>query len=388
MNHASTALALTGGGARAAYQVGCLRAISGARPDFSPGVLTGVSAGAINAAHLGSRSDSFPAAVERLNGLWRSLDTELVFRVDPLSLAGRLIGWGTRLLSGGAAPPVRGMVDATPLREFLSRHLPLEAGRLAGIRRAIDAGALRACAITTTSYASGSSITWVQGEDIELWRRPQRQALRAELTLDHVLASAALPLFFPAVRIGDEWHGDGGIRQTAPLSPAMHLGAKRILAVSPRFQRGDEPNRERSLGYPAPARVAGILANAVFLDMLDFDALQMQRINTLLAHVPEAARGHLREVHVLILRPSRDLGRLAAEHEYRLPRAFRFLGRGLGAREGRNADVLSMVNFEPEFIARLIELGEEDARARMGEIASFLDRESPRWTGRDPAARR
>ena len=372
-----TALALTGGGARAAYQVGCLRVIARARPDFAPGILTGVSAGAINAAHLGTRTDAFPAAVERLNRLWRSLDTELVFRVDAWSLAGRLFGWGTRLLSGGAAPPMRGMVDTAPLHEFLSAHLLLQDGRLDGIRHSIVGGSLRAFAITTTSYTSGRSITWAQGEDVELWRRPQREAVEAELTLDHVMASAALPLFFPAVRIGDEWHGDGGVRQTAPLSPAMHLGAERILAVSPRFQRGDEPNRELALGYPPPAQVAGILANAVFLDMLDFDALQMQRVNALLRHLPETARQGLRPVRVLILRPSRDLGRLAAEHEYRMPRAFRFLQRGLSARNARSADVLSMVNFEPEFIERLIQLGEEDAEARIDEIAAFLDGEAP-----------
>jgi len=372
-----TALALTGGGARAAYQVGCLRAISRARPAFAPGILTGVSAGAINAAHLGSRTDPFPAAVERLNRLWRALDTELVFRVDVWSLAARLFGWGTGLLSGGAAPPMRGMVDTSPLREFLSAHLLPESGRLDGIRRSIDEGSLRAFAITTTSYASGRSITWVQGRDVQLWRRPQREAVEAELTLDHVMASAALPLFFPAVRVGDEWHGDGGVRQTAPLSPAMHLGAERILAVSPRFQRGAEPNRDLVLDYPPPARVAGILANAVFLDMLDYDALQMQRINALLRQLPEAAREGLRPVRVLILRPSRDLGRLAAEHEYRMPRAFRFLQRGLSARHLRSDDVVSMVNFEPEFIERLMELGEEDTQARIGEIAAFLDGDSP-----------
>jgi NTE family protein len=370
---ATTALALTGGGARAAYQVGCLRAISRVRPAFAPGVITGVSAGAINAVHLASRRDPFPAAVERLCGLWRALDTELVFRVDPWSLASRFFGWGTRLLSGGAAPPMRGMVDTEPLREFLSAHLPLEAGRLDGIRRAINEGSLRAFAITTTSYASGRSITWVQGSDVELWQRPQREAVRAELTLEHVMASAALPLFFPAIRIGNEWHGDGGIRQTAPLSPAMHLGARRILAVSPRFRLGDRPNRDLVLDYPSPARVAGVLANAVFLDMLDFDALQMQRINSLLAGLPEWARHRLREVEVMILRPSQDLGRVAAEHEYRLPRAFRFLQRGMGSRDGRSADLLSMISFEPEFIEHLIELGEADAEARIGEIASFLD---------------
>jgi NTE family protein len=340
-------------------------------------VITGVSAGAINAVHLGSRGDPFPAAVERLCDLWRALDTELVFRVDLRSLAGRFLGWGTRLLSGGVAPPMRGMVDTQPLREFLSAHLPLEGGRLEGIRRAIDDGSLDALAITTTSYASGRSTTWVQGDGVETWERPQRLAVRAELTLEHVMASAALPLFFPAVRIGDEWHGDGGIRQTAPLSPAMHLGADRILAVSPRFRLGDRANRDRVLAYPSPARVAGILANAVFLDMLDFDALQMQRINALLDALPEASRQNLRQVRVLILRPSKDLGRVAAEHEYRLPRVFRFLQRGIGSgsEQGRSADLLSMVSFEPEFIQRLIELGEEDTEARIDEVGRFLDGE-------------
>jgi NTE family protein len=380
MSHRVTALALTGGGARAAYQVGCLRAISRARPEFAPSILTGVSAGAINAAHLACRSAGFAAAVEDLCGFWRSIDTELVFRVDAWSLASRFVGWGTRLLSGGVAPPMRGMVDTSPLREFLAARLPLEEGRLAGVRPAIDSGSLRALVITTTSYASGRSISWVQGDGVELWRRPQREAVHAEITLDHVMASAALPLFFPAVRIGREWHGDGGVRQTAPLSPAMHLGATHILAVSPRFTRGDEPNRALTLPYPSPARVAGILANAIFLDMLDFDALQMQRINSLLAHVPPGARGSLRPLQVLILRPSRDLGRVAAEHEYRLPRLFRFLQRGIGSRDGRSADVVSMVNFEPAFIEGLIELGESDTNARIDEITAFLEEEVARGT--------
>jgi NTE family protein len=157
----------------------------------------------------------------------------------------------------------------------------------------------------------------------------------------------------------------------------MHLGADRILAVSPRFRLGDRANRDRVLAYPSPARVAGILANAVFLDMLDFDALQMQRINALLDALPEASRQNLRQVRVLILRPSKDLGRVAAEHEYRLPRVFRFLQRGIGSgsEQGRSADLLSMVSFEPEFIQRLIELGEEDTEARIDEVGRFLDGE-------------
>jgi NTE family protein len=373
MPQETTALALTGGGARAAYQVGCLRAIARARPGFAPGILTGVSAGAINAAHLASREDPFPAAVERLCRLWRALDTRHVFRVDVRSIAGHIVGWGARLLSGGHGPPMRGMVDTAPLRTFLSGHLPHEGGRLHGIRRAIDAGVLRAFAITTTSYASGRSITWVEGDRVELWQRPQRAAVATELGIDHVMASAALPIFFPAVRIGNEWHGDGGIRQMAPLSPAMHLGAERILAVSPRYRREDDgANRELELAYPSPARVAGVLLNAIFLDALDFDAMQMQRINQLLARRPAAGQDALRPVSVLVLRPTRDIGRLAAQYEARLPRVFRFFERGLGSHETRSADTLALVNFDAQYIQQLMQLGEEDTERRMAEIGAFL----------------
>ena len=381
MSGLQLALALTGGGARAAYQVGCLRYVARAFPHVHPTILTGVSAGAINAAHIASSRRGFAETIERLRELWLSLDTEQVYRVDARSLASHVSGWGLRLLAGGRAfaPQLRGMVDTQPLRDFLARHLPHgEAGTLHEVQRNIDDARIDALAISTTDYATGQSVTYVQGRDLSLWTRPQRRAEHVAMSIEHVMASAALPLFFPAVHLGEDrlggsWHGDGGIRLTAPLSPALHLGASHILAVSPRFLRDEEAvRRERSPHYPAPARIAGVLMNSIFLDMLDHDAMQMARINRLVSALPADARDGLRTVKVLILRPSRDLGHLAGDYERQLPRMFRFLERGLGTREAKSADFLALVLFERAYLSRLIELGEEDAHHRHEEIAAFL----------------
>jgi NTE family protein len=259
------------------------------------------------------------------------------------------------------------------LRAFLAAALPQRDRHLVGVERNIERGSLEAFAITTTSYATGRSITWVQGRGLELWERPERGAVATALTLDHIMASAALPLLFPAVRIGDEWHGDGGIRLTAPLSPAIRMGADRIIAVSPRYLRPDGgPTRSRLHGYPPPAHIAGLLMNAVFLDMLDADARNLRRINALIGALP-ARPPDLRPIDVLLLRPSRDLGRLASAHERGLPALFRFFMRGLGTGELRSADYLSLILFEPGYLERLIELGEEDAAERKREIHEFIE---------------
>jgi NTE family protein len=193
------------------------------------------------------------------------------------------------------------------------------------------------------------------------------------LRVEHVLASSALPFFFPAVEVNGRWHGDGGIRLTAPLSPAVHLGARRIIAVSTRYARSrEEADRPTISGYPPPAQVAGVLYNAIFLDQLDGDALQMRQINQLIARLPEAERDGLRHIDLLLLRPSVDLGPLANEYEPELPRAFRFLTRGLGTRETRSNDMLSLVMFQGDYVRRLIALGEADAAARMPVIGRFL----------------
>lgn len=191
------------------------------------------------------------------------------------------------------------------------------------------------------------------------------------------MATCALPFFFPAVKVGDAWYGDGGIRLTAPLSPAVHLGATRIIAVSTRSARSrEEADRPATAGYPPPAQVAGVLYNAIFLDQLDGDALEMQRINHLVARLPASQRDGLRHIDLLLLRPSIDLGRLANAYEPELPRAFRFLTRGLGTRETRSNDMLSLVMFQRDYVRRLIELGEADASAKIAQIRRFLLGES------------
>ena len=193
------------------------------------------------------------------------------------------------------------------------------------------------------------------------------------ITIDHIMASAALPIFFPAIRIGNQWYGDGGIRLTAPLSPAIHLGATRILAVTTRYARTrEEADRPQTVGYPPPAQVAGVLFNAIFLDQLEDDAMQLRMLNTLIESHPEDKRMGLRPIQLLVLRPSEDLGRLANYYEADMPKAFRFLTRGLGTKETRSNDMLSLVMFQKDYVRHLIELGQNDAAAKREQIKEFL----------------
>jgi NTE family protein len=372
------ALVLGGGGARAAYQVGFLRVLAREVPGTLPGILTGVSAGAINAAYLATRQEPFPEKVQKLVDLWASLRITDVFRVDVPDLSWRVVRWGARLVSGGrpTLPTARSLVDTAPLRDLLGQRLAADDGRLTGIVRSLRDGWLSAIALTGSNYTTGQSVTWVQSQEdphVASWQRPQRRSQWCTLRIDHVMASAALPFFFPAIEVDGEWYGDGGIRLTAPLSPAVHLGARRIIAIATRYPRSrQEADRPAVSGYPPPVQVAGVLLNAIFLDQLDADALRMQQINELAAELPEAARHGLRQIDLLVLRPSLDLGRLANEFEPELPRPFRFLTRGLGTRETRSNDLLSLVMFQSDYVRRLIEVGEADAKARVAEIRQFL----------------
>ena len=374
-NRPRIGLVLTGGGARAAYQVGLVRHLAKRLPEFHFDVLTGVSAGAINASFLASHTGSADEATEDLMGIWLDLTPDHVFRDDGWSLGKMVFRWLLNLASGGLRyrPQVRGLVDTSPLGSHLANVLGVEAanGRvLPGIAKNLDRGRLDAVAVTTVEWSTGQTVTWVQGRDIETWERTKRRSERALLTLDHVLASASLPLIFPAVRIGNAWHGDGGVRLTSPLSPALHLGCDRLIAVSTRH----EPlaPRTAAAAYPPPAQFAGVLLNAVFLDQLDQDANRMELVNGLLARLPEPERGSLRLVDLVLLRPSEDLGRLASRFEPRLPKAFRFMTRGLGTRDTKSPDLLSLLMFQPDYIRALIDVGERDAEARHGEIAALL----------------
>lgn len=373
-------LVMTGGGARGAYQVGTLRAMARRLPDLNVPIITGVSAGAVNAVHLAAHHGTFAQAVDELVGLWGELTTDRVFRGDALHLGWGVVRWGARLLSAGLlpAPEVRGLLNTDPLDDYLHESMATIEGEITGVDYNLHRGTLKAVAVSTTSYTTGQNVIFVQGREIELWKRPNRKAVQAQLRVDHVMASAALPMVFPAVRLGDQWYGDGGIRLIAPLSPALHLGAKRILAVSTRFDRSqDQADRPEIRGYPPPAQILGVLSKAVFLDLIDQDALRLERINRLLERLPEDQRDGMEPVRMVVMRPSQDLAALAGEFEPRLPRSFRYLIRGLGTSRTGSPDILAMMMFQPDYIRRLIELGEEDAEARMDEILELLEVETP-----------
>jgi len=268
---------------------------------------------------------------------------------------------------------VRGLVDTEPLDAYLTETLHAVDRELTGIQYNLDHGGLKAFAVSTTSYSTGASVTWLQGRDVATWERPQRLTRQTMLTVDHIMASAALPLLFPAIKIGSDWYGDGGIRLTAPLSPALHLGARRIMAISNRYDRSQKEIEHASIeGYPPPAQVAGVLFNAIFLDLLDHDALRLERLNRLLEALPEDKRHGLEPIKLLVLRPSVDLGRLSSRFEAQLPRSIRFLTRGLGTRETESPDVLSLILFQADYLRNLMEVGEADAAARHDEILEFL----------------
>lgn len=378
-------IVLGGGGARAAYQVGLLRFLARHVPELRIQVVSGVSAGAINAAHLAAHHGSFEQAVRELAGLWGRLRVETVFRTDTPSLLLNVVRWGTQLVSGGVGgrPKVRGLVDTEPLRRHLTEILHCVDGELSGIRYNLETGRLRALGLSTSSYTTGQSITWMQADDdVAEWERPRRRGVRTTLTVEHVMASCALPLFFPAVELDGGWYGDGGMRLAAPISPAIHMGAERILVISTRYAESVEEGRAPVVeGYPPPAQVLGQLVNAVFLDLLDQDAYRVELINRLIRKLPEGEREGLRPVNLLTLRPSRDLGRLARGFEPRLPRAFRWLTRGLGTRETESPDALSMILFQPDYLRLLMEIGEADAEARKDEILEFVKGEAPAAAG-------
>lgn len=379
--HGGLAIVLTGGGARAAYQVGLLRGICSRWPDLDVSILTGVSAGAINVAYLASRQHHFQRSVDDLTNLWMSLTPEQVFRVDAGSLLRRMLSVGVQFVSGGSrlAPRSRGMVDTTPLASLLHRELGAEADSpIPGIAARLSApDPLRAIAIGTIDWATGRSYTWTQGSTVQqegtmTWRRSGREGQPCRLTVPHVLASSALPLLFPAVKLSGSWHGDGGVRLVYPLAPAVHLGADRILAISTRMRPPGERTPDTS-GYPPPAQVAGVLMNAIFLDQLDQDAQRLERINHLLRRSGDPV-GRLRHVDLTVIRPSEDLGRAAADYEFKLPRAFRFATRGLGTKETKSPDILAMLMFQPDYVSRLIEIGERDAETNARQIARILRR--------------
>lgn len=372
----SLALMLGGGGARGAYQAGVLRGIARRCPELHFPIMTGISAGAINAIHLAAHSGSMLERTESLARLWSGLTPDQVFDIRAAPLLWNAFRWASRLASGGiggGAKPMRGMVDTQPLREFLTRQLMPDAdGSIAGIQRNLDSGLLQAVALSGASYTTGQSVTWVQGRGVSLWQRPQRRSEFAALGVEQVMASSALPMLFPAVQVGAEWYGDGGMRLTDPLSPSIHLGATKILTISTRYRRSvAEASSPQTVGYPPPAQVLGALYNSVFLDMIDEDIIRLQRMNRLLAALADDRRAGMKIVDIMVIRPSRDLGRLAGEFEARLPRIVKYLSRGFGTKQTASPDLLSLILFQPDYISALLEIGERDGEAAAEQLQAF-----------------
>ncbi|MFO3722692.1 patatin-like phospholipase family protein [Pseudomonas sp. HLMP] len=375
----TTGLILSGGGARAAYQVGVLAGIAellpaGAANPFP--VIVGTSAGAINAVTLASGATRFTEAVQRLTAFWQHFRSHLVLRSDwpgVIRQASRFVSHN--LLGLGGQVPVA-LLDSSPLRSLLQSHLDLD-----GITHALAAGQLRAVAITAFGYESGQAVTFYQGRGaIEPWLRHRRIGLPTALTIEHLLASAAIPLLFAPVKLGDEYFGDGAVRQSAPISPALHLGASRVLVVgvSGNPQRPAPPlptQRVFSGQQPSLAQIGGHMLNSTFIDSLEDDIELLQRLNHLSHLLPahlDARRLGLAPIEVLVVAPSQPLDEIAARHRRELPAALRLFLRGPGATRTSGAGVLSYLLFEASYCSELIELGRKDALAKRRELCQFL----------------
>lgn len=375
-----TGLVLTGGGARAAYQVGALRALAeivgpGALP-FD--VIAGISAGGINAVAMACGAEDFAAQAERLRATWASLTPDRVYRTGALKLASIGTKWIRELSAGGliGKTGINYLLDPSPLRDLLASALPV--GRM---RRHLRSGRLHGVALSATNYHTGVGVTFFEGAaEIEPWSRSTRIGVRDRLTLDHVMASAAIPVFFPPVRLERTFFGDGCVRMIYPMSPAIHMGAERIVAISVRHLPGTAETARGEASAVTDlmplSEIAGVLLNAVFLDSLDSDLERLIRINRTVALIPrdrlERSDLELRTIPALVLRPTEDLGKLAADEYHRFPAMLRYLLKGIGATGHAGEDLLSYLAFEPIYVKRVMDLGYQDTLGRRAEILEFF----------------
>lgn len=385
-------LVLTGGGAQAAYQVGVLRAIACLMPSGSPSpfkVVCGTSAGAVNAAAIAAGSLDFRLAVRRLVDVWKNFHAGDVYRADVRGIAGCGARWVAALLLGGLRKrnPVS-LLDNAPLERLLQQRLDLS-----GIRHAINCGALSALGVTCSGYRSGESISFFEGDpSIAGWRRARRVGVRTKINVAHLMASAAIPFVFPPVRIHREFFGDGSMRQIAPLSPALHLGAERILVIAVAASVLGEAPRVAADGCPSLAEIAGHALNSIFLDALEADLERLARINRTVALMNAAAGGVaslvLKHVDSIVIAPSEPIEQIALRHLRALPRPVRFLLRGIGAMRRSGSNVASYVLFERPFCRALMRLGYNDAMARRDELTAFLWLPPSRLAASAPARKR
>jgi NTE family protein len=370
------ALVLPGGGARAAYQAGVVKAIAKLtpRPDNPFPVITGTSAGAINAAQLASRAADFHDGAARLADIWTNLTVEQVFRADKRAMVTTMARWLWTLVQGGSGRHVpRALLDNAPLGVLLDNNIDF-----AGIDHAVASGALTALAITASGYSSARSVTFFTGRrEIGPWNRERRVGRRATIELQHIMASIALPTIFPSVALGDEYFGDGSMRQDAPLSPAIHLGARKLLVVAVRNEEPNEvPKLARGPKYPTFGEIAGYVLDTLFMDSLYSDLERLMRINQTYAHLPAEARDaelpNLHTIDTLVITPSRDIRDIAERHRNEFPHSVNVMLKRLGAHRSDGNQLVSYLLFSGAFSRELVELGYRDAMAQQIRIRDFL----------------
>jgi NTE family protein len=373
------ALILTGGGARAAYQVGVLKAIAEFLPRraHSPfPIICGTSAGSLNAATLAVNARNFSMGVQYLVNTWKNFHANQIYRTDVLGVFNNTMLWlaGVIFSAIGINKLHRvSLLDNSPLVELLEEMLPCEK-----IQESVDAGLLHALSITASGYGSGQSVTFYQGvKQLVPWRRTGRVGVAMEINIQHLLASAALPFIFPATLIHREYFGDGSMRQIAPISPALHLGATRVLIIGVTVNGYDaeHPDRTDINEYPSLAQIAGHAMNSIFLDSMEMDLERLKKINDLVAIMPDEMRerANLRHIDVLVVSPSQPIEKIAERYAAELPWTIRLLLRLTGARQHSGGTLVSYLLTERKFCRALIDLGYQDALKRRDEIMGFLD---------------
>ena len=364
------ALVLSGGGARGAYQVGVMKAIAEWMPEDAPcpfEVLVGTSAGALNAAAIGARAHSLREAVESLEEVWSNFRVEQVMQASSLTMLRSGLHWMVSLLSAGwIAKPPRSLFDTSPLHRLLARVVPLDQ-----IPAQIAAGRLHALAVATTSYTTGQAVAFYDGtDDIEDWHRVRRAGRRRRIDLDVLMASAAIPFIFPASSIDGNHYGDGAMRQLAPLSPAVHLGANRVLVIGTRGNAAaTPPTGAITQAPPSPAHLLGFVLDSLFTDGLSIDLERLNQINRLIV-----AAGHTehRPIRATVIQPSVDPTVIAMKHERHMPRSIRTLLRTMGAYEARGGLLVSYLLFDKSYTCELMAMGHADAQAQRAEIVPYL----------------
>ncbi|HLP82159.1 MAG TPA: patatin-like phospholipase family protein [Nitrosomonas sp.] len=369
-------LVLTGGGARAAYQVGVLRAIAELLPDKTRNpfpVICGTSAGAINAASLAVSANNFGQGVKELEAVWSNFHVDHIYRSDLLGVFHNTLRCLLSLVSSeyGKHNPIS-LLDNSPLEALLRERFPFRS-----IQYCIRSGSLHALGLTAWGYTSGQSVTFYQAaREVMPWKRAQRLGIPVDIGVEHLMASSSIPFIFPAVRLNREFFGDGSMRQLAPISPALHLGAEKVLIIGVRKAVTDEPKRVHASSYPPFAQIAGHALNSIFVDSLDVDLERLLRINETLKLIPHDVFKEknipLRPVEAMMIAPSEGINEIAQKYAYTLPWIMRYLYRAIGAMGPNGSTLLSYVLFEAQFCRDLIELGYNDTLLQKKELLKFI----------------